>query len=123
MNYVCKFFEATLREKNFQDSLQRDIEIVLVVPAGRESRVPRFGRFQMVGRLLSYYLGCAMGRWDLELDPDDNGIIVFDSDFEDDVMSYICRCIELTYGEEELFERETDSSVIWLNSVQLSGLR
>jgi len=63
---------------------------------------------ESAGSLLSYYLGCAMGRWDLEnLNPDNNGIIVFDSDFEDDVMSYMRRCIELTFGKDELYEEET----------------
>jgi type I restriction-modification system DNA methylase subunit len=63
---------------------------------------------ETAGRLLSYFLGCAMGRWEFEgLNPNDNGIIVFDSDFEDDLMSYMRRCIELTYGDEELYKRET----------------
>jgi len=64
---------------------------------------------EAAGRLLSYYLGCGMGRWHLEdLDPHDDGIIVFDSDFQNDVMRFIRRCIELTYGEDELYERETE---------------
>jgi hypothetical protein len=63
---------------------------------------------EAAGRLLSYYLGCAMGRWELEgFDPDDNGIIIFDNDFEDYLMSYIRRCIQQTYDEDDLYERET----------------
>jgi hypothetical protein len=63
---------------------------------------------EAAGRLLSYYIGCTMGRWEFEhLDPDDNGIIVFDNDFDDNVMGYLRRCIELTYGEDELYEKET----------------
>jgi len=50
-----------------------------------------------------------MGRWKLKgLTPDNNGITVFDSDFEDDVMSYMRKCIELTYGENELYEKESE---------------
>jgi hypothetical protein len=71
------------------------------------------------GRLLSYYLGCAMGRWEIEdLAPDDNGIIVFDSDFEDDIMSYMRRCIELTYGEDELYERESEIEEMLNKSIE-----
>jgi hypothetical protein len=63
----------------------------------------------VAGRLLSYFLGCAMGRWELEdLTPEDNGIIVFDNDFEDNVTSYVRECIKLTYGEDEIYERETE---------------
>lgn len=64
---------------------------------------------EAAGRLLSYYLGCAMGRWELEdLDSHNNGIIVFDTDFEDNVMRYMRRCIELIYGEDELYKRENE---------------
>ena len=66
-------------------------------------------REQAAGRLLSYYIGCAMGRWELEdLDSDDNGVIIFDSNFEDDVMGYIRRCIASTYDENETYERESE---------------
>jgi hypothetical protein len=61
------------------------------------------------GRLLSYYLGCAMGRWELEgLEPDDDGIIVFDDGFDDNVMRFMRDCIELTYGEDELYSKEQE---------------
>jgi len=74
---------------------------------------------EAAGRLLSYFLGCAMGRWEhKDLDPDDNGIIVFDSDFEDDVMSYMRSCIELTYGEDELYERESEVEEILNKSIE-----
>jgi hypothetical protein len=66
-------------------------------------------KIEPAGRLLSYYLGCAMGRWNLEgLESNDDGIIVFDSDSDDNVMSYIRGCIELSYGEDELYERESE---------------
>ena len=74
---------------------------------------------EAAGRLLSYYLGCAMDRWDLEdLDPEDSGIIVFDSDFENNMMSYIRRCIELTYGEDELYEKETEIEEMLNKSIE-----
>jgi len=74
---------------------------------------------EAAGRLLSYYLGCAMGRWELEdLDPDDNGIIVFGSDFDDNVMDYIRRCIELTYGEDELYDRENEIEEMLNKSIE-----
>ena len=61
------------------------------------------------GRLLSYYLGCAMGRWDLDgLESDDNGILIFDNEFDDDVMAYMRRCIELSYSDDELYARESE---------------
>ncbi len=61
------------------------------------------------GRLLSYYLGCVMGRWELQgLQSDNNGITVFDDEFDDDVMNCIRRCIELTYGDDKLYERENE---------------
>jgi hypothetical protein len=64
---------------------------------------------EAAGRLLSYYLGCIMGRWDLDgLAPDEDGIVVFDESFEDNVTALIRECIELTYGEDELYERETE---------------
>lgn len=64
---------------------------------------------QAAGRLLSYYLGCIMGRWDLEgLEPDEDGIVVFDESFEDNVTSLVQECIELTYSADELYERETE---------------
>lgn len=74
---------------------------------------------EAAGSLLSYYLGCAMGRWELEgLEPDDEGIIVFDSDFEDNVMSFVRRCIELTYGQNELYERETEIEEMLNKSIE-----
>ena len=74
---------------------------------------------EAAGRLISYYLGCAMGRWEFEeLDPDDNGIIVFDSDLDDDVMSYIRRCIELNYGEDKLYEKETEIEEMLNKSIE-----
>ena len=64
---------------------------------------------EAAGRLLSYYLGCIMGRWDLDgLAPDEDGIVVFDESFEDNVGALVRECIELTYGEDELYERETE---------------
>lgn len=64
---------------------------------------------EAAGRLLSYYLGCIMGRWDLDgLTPDEDGIVVFDEGFEDNVSALVRECIELTYGEDELYERETE---------------
>jgi hypothetical protein len=74
---------------------------------------------EAAGSLLSYYLGCTMGRWELEgLEPDDEGIIVFDSDFEADVMNYVRRCIELTYGQNELYERETEIEAMLNKSIE-----
>lgn len=59
------------------------------------------------GRLLSYYLGCIMGRWDLEgCVPDENGILVFDDRFEDNVEDRIRECIELTF--DEVYETESE---------------
>lgn len=64
---------------------------------------------EIAGRLISYYLGCIMGRWDLDgLDPDDDGIVVFDDGFADNVGALIRECIELTYGADELYERESE---------------
>jgi hypothetical protein len=48
-----------------------------------------------------------MGRWELEgVKPDNDGIIVSDSDSGDDMMSYIRRCIKLTYGDDKLYAQE-----------------
>lgn len=66
-------------------------------------------RRTIAGRVLSFYIGCALGNWELEgLHSKDSGIIVFDSDFDDNVMTDIRRCIELTYGDDELYERENE---------------
>jgi hypothetical protein len=74
---------------------------------------------ETAGRLISYYLGCAMGRWELEdLTPEENGIIVFDNDFEDNVMSYVRGCIKLTYGEDELYERENEIEEMLNKSIE-----
>ncbi len=74
---------------------------------------------EVAGRLLSYYLGCAMGRWELEgINSDDDGIIAFDSDFDDDVMNYIRRCIEITYGNEELYKRENEIEELLNNNIE-----
>jgi len=64
---------------------------------------------EAAGRLLSYYLGCIMGRWDLEeLEPVDDVIVVFDDVFEDNLLDLIRDCIEITYGEDEAFEKENE---------------
>jgi hypothetical protein len=74
---------------------------------------------ETAGRLISYYLGCAMGRWELEdLTPEENGIIVFDNDFEDNVLSYVRGCIKLTYGEDELYERENEIEEMLNKSIE-----
>jgi|GEM_PF-2214867 len=60
------------------------------------------------GRLLSYYLGCILGRWDLEgLESDDNGILVFDQTFEDNIMDRIRECIRLTFDQNP-YEKENE---------------
>jgi hypothetical protein len=74
---------------------------------------------EAAGRLLSYYLGCAMDRWELDgLEPDDDGIITFDSDSENNVMNYVRRCIELSYGENELYEKETEIEEMLNKSIE-----
>jgi hypothetical protein len=68
---------------------------------------------EAAGRLLSYYLGCIVGRWNLAgLEPDEDGIIVFDESFEDNVASLVRECIELTYGSDGLYEREYEFEVM-----------
>jgi len=55
------------------------------------------------GRLISYYIGCAMGRWDPDgLDPDDDGIIGLDGEME----SYIQDCIKMTFGGSEYIDKK-----------------
>jgi len=74
---------------------------------------------EAVGRLLSYYVGCALGRWELkDMVPSNNEIIAFDSDFEDNVIHYIRKCIELTYSDGELYERETEMEDILNKSIE-----
>jgi len=63
---------------------------------------------EAAGRLLSYYLGCIMGRWELDgLEPDENGILVFDETFDDDLIDRIRECIELSFGDEA-YEKERE---------------
>ncbi|MDB2247386.1 BREX-1 system adenine-specific DNA-methyltransferase PglX [Halorubrum ezzemoulense] len=53
---------------------------------------------EMAGRLLSYYLGCGLGRWNLDgIDSNNDGIL----GFEGDVMAHIHKCFESEFGEEE----------------------
>jgi len=60
---------------------------------------------EAAGRLISYYLGCSMGRWNIEgIEPADDGILGFDSE----IMSYISDCIELEFGEDEAIEKRQE---------------
>jgi hypothetical protein len=60
---------------------------------------------EAAARVLSYYLGCSMGRWELNgMTQDSNEIIVFDENHSNNVMSNIRRCIDLTYDESETYD-------------------
>ncbi len=56
---------------------------------------------EVAGRLLSYYIGAAMGRWDLKnLSPVSDGIIPFDDSFDSNVMDVIQECLESSFGPD-----------------------
>jgi hypothetical protein len=58
---------------------------------------------ETAGRLLSYYLGCAVGRWELDgLNPDDDGIISFDRRDDKSVVDFIHECLETSFGSDNL---------------------
>ena len=61
---------------------------------------------ETAGRLLSYYIGCTMGRWDLKgLDVDKDGIIVFTENSAEPVIELVRECIELTFGTDEVDDK------------------
>ncbi|GGL64448.1 hypothetical protein GCM10009039_22920 [Halocalculus aciditolerans] len=60
-------------------------------------------------RLLSYYLGCAMGRWSLGgLNPATDGIIPFGSSYDGSVMDAMRECIKETSTKENAEEIESE---------------
>ncbi len=64
---------------------------------------------EAAGRLLSYYLGVLFGRWDNlegQIHPNEDGILVFDDQFNENVTDRIRECIEATF--DDVYEKEAE---------------
>ncbi len=60
-------------------------------------------RSEMAGRLLSYYLGCSIGRWEIEgIDAKKDGIL----EAKEEAPSYVKKCIKIGFGEEDYHDKE-----------------
>lgn len=79
-------------------------------------------REKIAARLLSYYLGCIMGRWNLDgCTSESDGILVFDDQFDTHVERRIRECIKLTFDDpyesetriEEMLGRDP---IVWLRN-------
>jgi hypothetical protein len=62
----------------------------------------------IVGSLLSYYIGCIFDWWDglPEVDKQKEGILVFDNSFDNNVESKIRECIEASF--DDIYKQETE---------------
>ncbi|WP_317176038.1 BREX-1 system adenine-specific DNA-methyltransferase PglX [Halomontanus rarus] len=60
------------------------------------------------GRQLSYYLGCVFGRWNNleQITPSEDGILVFDNQFDDNVTHRIRECIEAIF--DDVYKQEAE---------------
>jgi len=57
------------------------------------------------GRLLSFYLGCVLGRWDFEgYEPTEDGIIPIGDFFDENLNRALRQCIEFTFDDPYNFE-------------------
>lgn len=94
------------RKDNDIYEISEDLEIspyTVAMVCHKQNLYTRDEKRKTAGRLLSYYLGCAIGRWELDgLVPDEDGIITFDERDGNSVVDYIYDCIELTFGSDEL---------------------
>jgi len=65
----------------------------------------------IVGSLLSYYIGCVFGRWDgfPEVNKQEEGILVFDDTFDNNVESKIRECIEASFDDSYQHETEIEN--------------
>jgi len=60
-------------------------------------------RNEMAGSLLSYYIGCSIGRWDIRgIDPKSDGIL----ETHGEAPTYIRECLEISFGEENLEDKK-----------------
>jgi len=58
---------------------------------------------EMAGRLLSYYIGCSIGRWGIKsIDPKSDGILEADKE----APSYIRECLEVSFGKGQFEAKE-----------------
>jgi hypothetical protein len=58
---------------------------------------------KMAGRLLSYYIGCSIGRWDIKgIDPKSDGIL----ETHREAPTYIRECLEVSFDKEEIESKE-----------------
>jgi type I restriction-modification system DNA methylase subunit len=62
------------------------------------------------GSLLSCYLGCIMGKWELkELSPVSDGIIAFDEEPNKSIPEYVQQCLEITFDDpDRIYNRLSD---------------
>ncbi|USZ70520.1 BREX-1 system adenine-specific DNA-methyltransferase PglX [Natronosalvus halobius] len=64
---------------------------------------------ESAGRLLSYYFGVLFKRWDNlenQITPTEDGILVFDNQFDNNVTDRIRECIEATF--DDVYEKEAE---------------
>jgi predicted RNA methylase len=67
---------------------------------------------ESAARLLSYYIGCLMGRWQKEqVDSSKDGILAFDELFENNISTGIRNCIRLTFDNGYEIESELESKL------------
>ena len=66
-------------------------------------------RENWAGSILSCYLGCIMGKWELDgLSPVSDGIIVFGEESNQSVQEYIRQCLEITFEDpDRIYDRLT----------------
>ncbi len=67
---------------------------------------------ESAARLVSYYVGCLMGRWQKEqVDSSKDGILAFDELFENNISAGIRDCIKLTFNNAYEIESELESKL------------
>lgn len=61
---------------------------------------------ERTANLLSGFLGCMMGRWELNgLSPVNDGILVFDDEFDNNIPELLNNCIDLAFNNSESIAR------------------
>jgi hypothetical protein len=77
---------------------------------------------ERTANLLSGFLGCMMGRWELDgLSPVNDGILVFDDSFGNNVSDLLNKCIDFAFDDTEFTARRIADDlgkdpVVWLRN-------
>lgn len=96
---------SELRNKSLE-KIASDLEVspyTVAMIRHKENLYSDEDQSEIVGRLLSYYIGCSIGRWDItDINPKDDGILEADKE----ALSYIRRCLKIVFDDRQYNEKE-----------------